>query len=36
MQDSRIGTYGTLALGLSVALRIAALATVPPPSPRRR
>jgi len=26
MQDSRIGTYGTLALGLCVALRIAALA----------
>jgi adenosylcobinamide-GDP ribazoletransferase len=29
MQDSRIGTYGTLALGLCVALRVAALATLP-------
>jgi adenosylcobinamide-GDP ribazoletransferase len=31
MKDSRIGTYGTLALGLSVALRIAALAMLPVP-----
>jgi adenosylcobinamide-GDP ribazoletransferase len=30
MKDSRIGTYGTLALGLTVALRVAALATLPP------
>jgi adenosylcobinamide-GDP ribazoletransferase len=30
MKDSRIGTYGTLALGFSVALRVAALATLPP------
>jgi adenosylcobinamide-GDP ribazoletransferase len=30
MKDSRIGSYGTLALGLSFALRIAALATMPP------
>ena len=30
MRDSRIGSYGTLALGLSIALRIAALATMPP------
>jgi adenosylcobinamide-GDP ribazoletransferase len=29
MKDSRIGTYGTLALGLSVALRVAALAQLP-------
>jgi adenosylcobinamide-GDP ribazoletransferase len=29
MKDSRIGTYGTLALGLSVALRVAALALLP-------
>jgi adenosylcobinamide-GDP ribazoletransferase len=29
MKDSRIGTYGTLALGLSIALRIAALAIMP-------
>ncbi|MGM4923721.1 adenosylcobinamide-GDP ribazoletransferase [Tardiphaga sp. 804_B3_N1_9] len=29
MKDSRIGTYGALALGLGVALRIAALATLP-------
>jgi len=29
MQDSRIGTYGTLALGLCVALRVAALAALP-------
>lgn len=29
MKDSRIGTYGTLALGLSVALRVAALAELP-------
>ena len=30
MKDSRIGTYGALALGLVVALRIAALASLPP------
>jgi adenosylcobinamide-GDP ribazoletransferase len=30
MKDSRIGTYGTLALGFSVALRIAALALMTP------
>jgi adenosylcobinamide-GDP ribazoletransferase len=30
MKDSRIGTYGTLALGLTVALRVAALAVLPP------
>jgi adenosylcobinamide-GDP ribazoletransferase len=30
MKDSRIGTYGTLALGLTVALRVAVLATLPP------
>lgn len=29
MKDSRIGTYGTLALGLGVALRVAAIAEVP-------
>src|SRR4051812_25385573 len=29
MKDSRIGTYGALALGLGVALRIAALAILP-------
>lgn len=29
MKDSRIGTYGALALGLTVALRVAALATLP-------
>jgi adenosylcobinamide-GDP ribazoletransferase len=29
MKDSRIGTYGALALGFSVALRIAALAALP-------
>ncbi|KZD22613.1 adenosylcobinamide-GDP ribazoletransferase [Tardiphaga robiniae] len=29
MKDSRIGTYGALALGLGTALRIAALATLP-------
>jgi adenosylcobinamide-GDP ribazoletransferase len=29
MQDSRIGTYGTLMLGLCVALRVAALAVLP-------
>lgn len=29
MKDSRIGTYGTLALGLGVALRVAALALLP-------
>lgn len=29
MKDSRIGTYGALALGLGCALRIAALATLP-------
>src|SRR5258708_9604534 len=30
MKDSRIGTYGTLALGLTVALRVAAVAALPP------
>jgi adenosylcobinamide-GDP ribazoletransferase len=30
MKDSRIGTYGALALGLGVALRVAALAALPP------
>ena len=30
MKDSRIGTYGALALGLGVALRIAALAALTP------
>jgi adenosylcobinamide-GDP ribazoletransferase len=30
MKDSRIGTYGALALGLNVALRIAALAVLTP------
>src|SRR6185369_16402427 len=30
MKDSRIGTYGTLALGFSIALRIAALALMTP------
>lgn len=30
MKDSRIGSYGGLALGLSVALRVAALAALPP------
>lgn len=30
MKDSRIGTYGALALGLGTALRIAALAALPP------
>ena len=30
MKDSRIGTYGALALGLVTALRIAALASLPP------
>ncbi|MET0444980.1 MAG: adenosylcobinamide-GDP ribazoletransferase [Pseudorhodoplanes sp.] len=30
MKDSRIGTYGALALGLGCALRIAALAMLPP------
>lgn len=30
MTDSRIGTYGALALGFSVALRVAALAVMPP------
>ncbi|GIL38702.1 adenosylcobinamide-GDP ribazoletransferase [Roseiterribacter gracilis] len=30
MKDSRIGTYGMLALGLGIALRVAALATMPP------
>jgi adenosylcobinamide-GDP ribazoletransferase len=29
MKDSRIGTYGALALGIGVALRVAALATLP-------
>jgi adenosylcobinamide-GDP ribazoletransferase len=30
MKDSRIGTYGALALGFSVALRVVALAALPP------
>jgi adenosylcobinamide-GDP ribazoletransferase len=30
MKDSRIGTYGVLALGLTVALKVAALASLPP------
>ncbi len=30
MKDSRIGTYGALALGLGVAIRVAALAALPP------
>lgn len=30
MRDSRIGSHGTLALGLAVALRVAALAAMPP------
>lgn len=30
MKDSRIGTYGALALGIGVALRVAALAALPP------
>jgi adenosylcobinamide-GDP ribazoletransferase len=30
MKDSRIGSYGALALGLTVALRVAALAALPP------
>lgn len=30
MKDSRIGTYGALALGIGVALRVAALAHLPP------
>jgi adenosylcobinamide-GDP ribazoletransferase len=30
MKDSRIGTYGALALGFAVALRVAALAVLPP------
>jgi adenosylcobinamide-GDP ribazoletransferase len=30
MKDSRIGTYGALALGMTVALRVAALAVLPP------
>jgi adenosylcobinamide-GDP ribazoletransferase len=30
MKDSRIGTYGALALGLTMALRVAALAALPP------
>ncbi len=30
MKDSRLGTYGVLALGLGVALRVCALATLPP------
>ncbi|MET0970308.1 MAG: adenosylcobinamide-GDP ribazoletransferase [Tardiphaga sp.] len=30
MKDSRIGTYGALALGIGVALRVAALAMLPP------
>lgn len=30
MKDSRLGTYGVLALGLGTALRVCALATLPP------
>jgi adenosylcobinamide-GDP ribazoletransferase len=30
MKDSRIGSFGALALGIGVALRVAALATLPP------
>jgi adenosylcobinamide-GDP ribazoletransferase len=30
MKDSRIGTYGALALGFGLALRVAALSTLPP------
>lgn len=30
MKDSRIGTYGTLALGIDIALRVAVLAALPP------
>jgi adenosylcobinamide-GDP ribazoletransferase len=30
MKDSRIGTYGTLALGMALALRVAAVASLPP------
>lgn len=30
MKDSRVGTYGLLALGFAVALRVAGLATLPP------
>ncbi len=30
MKDSRLGTYGTLALGLGIALRVCALALLPP------
>lgn len=30
MKDSRVGTYGLLALGFAVALRVAALAVLPP------
>jgi adenosylcobinamide-GDP ribazoletransferase len=30
MKDSRIGSYGTLALGMTVALRVAAVAALPP------
>jgi adenosylcobinamide-GDP ribazoletransferase len=30
MKDSRIGSYGALALGMTVALRVAALAALPP------
>jgi len=30
MKDSRVGTYGLLALGFAVALRVAALAALPP------
>jgi adenosylcobinamide-GDP ribazoletransferase len=30
MKDSRLGTYGVLALGLATALRVCALATLPP------
>jgi adenosylcobinamide-GDP ribazoletransferase len=32
MKDSRLGTYGALALGLILALRVAALASLPPPT----
>jgi adenosylcobinamide-GDP ribazoletransferase len=30
MKDSRIGTYGTLALGMTIALRVIAVAALPP------
>ncbi|MEM1140479.1 MAG: adenosylcobinamide-GDP ribazoletransferase [Pseudomonadota bacterium] len=31
MRDSRLGTYGTLALGLALALKVGALVALPPP-----